>query len=71
MNRSEIFQAIAAKADIPNAFAGRRRGDAAIDAFQATVNCENAVSLGGYGRFKSTQRVARSGKNPRNDVVWR
>jgi nucleoid DNA-binding protein len=71
MNRSRLFQAISAKADVSNGFAGRRLGDAAIDAVQAPVNCENAVCMGDYGRFNSTQRVARSGKNPRTDVVLR
>ena len=63
MNKSELIDAIAAKADISKAAAGR-----ALDAFTGTVTDAlkdgDQVVLVGFGTFSVRERAARSGRNP-------
>nr|WP_269667600.1 HU family DNA-binding protein [Thioalkalivibrio paradoxus] len=64
MNKSELIDAIAERADVPKAQAGR-----VIDALTDVVGDELAdgsqVSLVGFGTFVVRERPARSGRNPR------
>ena len=63
MNKSELIEVAAAKADISKAAAGR-----ALDAILATVvkavGTGDTVTLVGFGTFKSSKRAARTGRNP-------
>jgi len=64
MNKSELIEAIADKADVPKAQAGR-----VLDALAAVVGDALAegeqISLVGFGTFLVRERPARSGRNPR------
>lgn len=64
MNKSELIEAIAAKADLTKAAAGRAL-DALIDEITGAVARGDTVSLVGFGTFKASQRAAREGKNPK------
>ncbi|SMB26748.1 HU, DNA-binding transcriptional regulator, beta subunit [Sterolibacterium denitrificans] len=70
MNKSELIEAIAQSADISKASAGRAL-DAALDTIQAALAQGREVSLVGFGAFYTTQREARSGRNPRTGEVIR
>ncbi len=63
MNKSELIEKIAHKADIkkPSAQAAL---DAVIDSITAVLKEGDNVSLVGFGTFESRARAARSGRNP-------
>ena len=64
MNKSQLIEKIAEKAEISKAAAGR-----ALDAFMETVTESlkegDAVALTGFGTFSARERAARSGRNPK------
>lgn len=64
MNKSELIEATAEAAEISKA-AAERALSAVIDAIVTTVAKGDAVTLIGFGTFKSSQRAARTGKNPK------
>ena len=64
MNKSELVEAIAKAADISKA-AAERALSGMIDAVVKTVAKGDAVTLVGFGSFKSAKRAARTGKNPK------
>jgi DNA-binding protein HU-beta len=64
VNKSELIEHIAEKADISKAAAARAL-EAMIDGVKVTLKKGQAVSLVGFGTFAVTKRVARSGRNPR------
>jgi len=65
MNKTELIDHIATKADISKATAGRSL-DAMIAAIKATLKEGNSVTLVGFGTFAVSQRAARAGRNPRS-----
>lgn len=64
MNKSELVEATAKAADISKA-AAERALSAMIDAVVGAVAKGDAVTLVGFGTFKSAKRAARTGKNPK------
>ncbi|HPT49941.1 MAG TPA: HU family DNA-binding protein [Accumulibacter sp.] len=64
MNKSELIDAVAARADLSKA-ASAKAIDAAIEAIVETVAQGEAVTLVGFGSFKATTRASREGKNPK------
>jgi DNA-binding protein HU-beta len=64
MNKSDLIDAIAKDAEISKAAAGRAL-DGAIAAITSAVASGDAVTLVGFGSFKSSKRAAREGKNPK------
>ena len=68
MNRQELVDAMAAKADISKAAA-----DAAVKAFIDVVGDElqngGKVQLVGFGTFETTKRAARTGRNPQTGAT--
>ena len=64
MNKSELVDAVAAAADISKASAGNAV-DAVIDLITAALKDGDQVSLVGFGTFKTSDRAAREGRNPR------
>ena len=64
MNKSELVEATAKAADISKAAAGRALS-AVIDSVVKAVAKGDTVTLVGFGTFKSAQRAARTGKNPK------
>lgn len=63
MNKSELIDAIAASADITKVAAAKAL-DAAVQTIITTVAKGDAVTLVGFGTFKSAARAAREGRNP-------
>lgn len=63
MNKSELIDAIAAKAGLTKADAGK-----ALDAFTAvvedTLKAGDSITLVGFGTFKVQERAERQGRNP-------
>lgn len=68
MNKTELINAIADKADISKADAGR-----AVDAFFEVVGKalkkKDKVSLVGFGTFMVRERAARTGRNPKTGAA--
>lgn len=64
MNKSDLIDAMAKDAEISKAAAGRAL-DGAIAAITSAVASGDAVTLVGFGSFKSSKRAAREGKNPK------
>lgn len=63
MNKAELIEIAAKEADISKAAAGKAL-DGIINAIVKTVSKGDAVTLVGFGTFKSAKRAARTGKNP-------
>ncbi len=63
MNKSELIDRIAEKADLSKADAGRAL-DAAIEAVTAALKGGEQVALVGFGTFVVKDRAARTGRNP-------
>jgi DNA-binding protein HU-beta len=68
VNKSELIDQIAKKADISKAAAGRAL-DATIDAVKASLKKGGIVTLVGFGTFYIGKRAARSGRNPRTGAA--
>ena len=64
MNKSELIEALAAKADLSKAAAGRAL-DILMEEIVTAVAKGDSVTLVGFGTFKSAARAARDGKNPK------
>ena len=64
MNKSELIDAIAARTELSKAASGKAL-DAVIEAVVEAVAAGDTVSLVGFGSFKSSERAAREGKNPK------
>ena len=64
MNKSELIEAVAAKAEMTKAAAGRAV-EAVLDSIAETVAKGDTVSVIGFGTFESRKRAARTGKNPK------
>lgn len=63
MNKSELIETLAAKAELSKAAAGRAL-DVLMDEIVTAVAKGDSVTLVGFGTFKSADRAAREGKNP-------
>lgn len=63
MNKSELIDAIATKADMQKVQAGRAL-DAFIDSVTQALQEGDTVSLVGFGTFSVKQRAERKGRNP-------
>lgn len=63
MNKSELIEAAAKEADVSKAVAGKTL-DAILGAVMKAVAKGDAVTLIGFGTFKSSKRAARTGRNP-------
>lgn len=64
MNKTELVEVAAKSADLSKAAAGKVV-DAIVAAVVKAVAKGDAVTLVGFGTFKSSKRAARTGKNPR------
>lgn len=68
MNKAELIEIAAKEADISKAAAGKAL-DAVINAVVKAVSKGDAVTLVGFGTFKSAKRAARTGKNPQTGAT--
>jgi DNA-binding protein HU-beta len=64
MNKGELIDAIAAKAELSKVASGRAL-DAVLETIVQAVAKNEGVFLTGFGSFKSAPRAAREGKNPK------
>jgi len=64
MNKSELIEALAERAELSKAKAGATL-DALLDIVTGAVAKGQSVALIGFGTFKSALRAARTGKNPK------
>ena len=68
MNKSELISAIASKADLSKAAVAK-----AVNAYHEVVKNEikegNSVGVVGFGTFTSTERKARTGRNPQTGAA--
>ncbi|MQR01498.1 HU family DNA-binding protein [Glaciimonas soli] len=64
MNKTELVEHIAIKAEISKAAAARAL-DAVIGAVKTTLKKNGSVTLVGFGTFSVGKRAARVGRNPR------
>jgi DNA-binding protein HU-beta len=70
MNKADLIEAIAKKADISKA-AAERALEGALGAIHATLRKGGTVSLVGFGTFFVGKRAARGGRNPRTGAAIR
>ena len=70
MNKSDLVDAIADKANLSKADAGRAL-DATIQAVTRALKKGDTVSLVGFGTFTVRKRAARTGRNPRTGETIR
>jgi DNA-binding protein HU-beta len=63
VNKTDLVNEVAAKADISKAAAGRAV-DALTDSITAALKAGDSVALVGFGTFSVRDRAARSGRNP-------
>lgn len=68
MNKTELVEAIAKKAELSKKDAGIAL-QAVIDTVIATVAKKKKVQLIGFGTFEARKRKARTGKNPRTGAA--
>ncbi|MDR1708702.1 MAG: HU family DNA-binding protein [Candidatus Accumulibacter sp.] len=64
MNKSELIDAIASKAELSKVASGKAL-DAVLETIEYAVAKGDGVSLVGFGSFKAAARAAREGKNPK------
>ena len=64
MNKTQLIEAVAAKADIK-----KKDAEAAVNAFTAAIaealKAGEKVQLVGFGTYEIKERAARSGRNPK------
>jgi len=63
VNKAQLIDSVAAKADISKAAAGRAI-DAMIESVTETLEKEDSVTLVGFGTFSVRDCAARTGRNP-------
>jgi DNA-binding protein HU-beta len=64
MNKSELIEVLATKAELTKAAAGRAL-DVLVEEIVGAVSKGDTVTLIGFGTFKSAARAAREGRNPK------
>ena len=64
MNKAELINAVADKADLSKADAGRAV-DAFVEVITKALKKNDKVSLVGFGTFAIRKRAARTGRNPK------
>ncbi|MEO9089891.1 MAG: HU family DNA-binding protein [Rhodanobacter sp.] len=66
MNKTDLINAIAEKAELTKADAGRAL-EAYLEAVQKSLQGGEDVSVVGFGTFTVRKRAARTGRNPRTN----
>ncbi|MBT8114342.1 MAG: HU family DNA-binding protein [Arenicella sp.] len=70
MNKSELIDLIAARADISKSSAGDAL-EAVLDGITGSLAMGQSVTLVGFGTFSVSRRAARDGRNPRTGATIR
>jgi len=63
MNKSELYDAIAERANLSKADAGRSL-DVLIKTIETTLKSGDSIALVGFGTFAVKERAERTGRNP-------
>jgi len=63
MNKGDLIESVANQSGLSKADAGRAV-DAVLDAITASLVKADKVTLPGFGTFSTSERAARSGRNP-------
>ncbi len=64
MNKADLIDAVASRADLTKTDAAGAV-DAVFEAIAGTLSNRGTVSLIGFGTFSTSDRAARTGRNPR------
>jgi DNA-binding protein HU-beta len=64
MNKTELIEAVAESADLTTDSA-QKAVNAFIDTVTSTLSQGGSVALTGFGTFSTTERAARTGRNPK------
>ena len=70
MNKSELIDLMATRADISKSSAGTAL-EAVLDGITGSLGSGNSVTLVGFGTFSVGHRAARDGRNPRTGETIR
>ena len=70
MNKSELVDLIAARADISKSTAGDAL-EAVLDGITGALSSGDSVTLVGFGTYSVSRRNARDGRNPRTGETIR
>ena len=68
MNKAQLIDSVASKADVSKAEAGRAV-DATLSAISGSLSGGENVSLVGFGTFSVRHRAARMGRNPQTGAA--
>ena len=68
MNKSDLVDVVAGKADMSKAEAGRAV-DAVLDGISGALGNGDSVALVGFGTFSVRHRAARMGRNPQTGAT--
>ena len=68
MNKAQLIDSVASKADVSKAEAGRAV-DATLSAISGSLSDGENVSLVGFGTFSVRHRAARMGRNPQTGAA--
>ena len=68
MNKSDLVDVVAGKADMSKAEAGRAV-DAVLDGISGALGSGDSVALVGFGTFSVRKRAARMGRNPQTGAT--
>lgn len=68
MNKGELIESVAKQANMTKADAGRAL-DATLDAITGELMKGGRVSLPGFGTFATSNRAARTGRNPQTGAT--
>lgn len=68
MNKAELIEAVAERAELSKADAGRAV-DGLVAAITQALKDEQEVSLLGFGTFTLKERAARTGRNPQTGAA--
>ncbi len=64
MNKADLIEAVSSRASLSKSDAAAAV-DAVFDAISGTLSNQGTVSLIGFGTFSTSNRAARTGRNPR------
>ncbi len=64
MNKAELIETVASRAELTKSDASSAV-EAVFDAITKTLSSRGTVSLIGFGTFSTSDRAARTGRNPR------
>jgi len=70
VNKAELIDAVASKADVSKAAAGRAV-DAVVESVTKALRKGDQVTLVGFGTFSVRKRAARQGRNPQTGETIR